>query len=516
MSRMFLNTRGYTGKINEQSAVLSQDLNDRLKDYLSNDELVSELAEILSELEDGTEHTVKLNKDQYGILKDDNLMVKVDKIDPNNPKFYMWIMNDQYIYGDIDFETAAIALHGAGEGTSWYERGIVGSAVSFISGGGEDAGTDEDTIVALAGALCQIASEKGVDPQIYFDKLESVFQSKYGQSIKDFLETEFSGRGEVIALSVFRREIDPSWTRGIDFWSIIGDAVLTIGTLGGSVLVKGIRGSSAISKLAKGGSAVSKTIKGSRIGRATSKIASRIPGFKKLTALKKTEAIKTTVKQGDKIQYLRGGKLVEHEVLAVSETGVILKPVNGNQFTVGLDKFIVEADPKVATSILDNAKIPAALVTKKVADTYAASTSDSDNSDANFVEQGAELMGWYDTLQSDPRGYQTAVKESTADELASSLLDLKNGSGFFGNTTDQEELAMCLVITGLTPDGCKELQKAYSKVDDTPVYSVLDDEIGGDHGMFTKAYWTACTGEGQEYTTPIAKMRQRIAKESKK
>jgi hypothetical protein len=59
----------------------------------------------------------------------------------------------------------------------------------------------------------------------------------------------------------------------------------------------------------------------------------------------------------------------------------------------------------------------------------------------------------------------------------------------------------------------KEVSVEYQKIDakDT-VYSVLDDELGGDISVLAKAYWTGCTGEGDEFKAPIANILKRIKK----
>ena len=61
-----------------------------------------------------------------------------------------------------------------------------------------------------------------------------------------------------------------------------------------------------------------------------------------------------------------------------------------------------------------------------------------------------------------------------------------------------------LIILSLTPKGAKQVGAEYVKLDSSGmnVYAVLDDELGGDMGMFAKAYWSGCTGEGI-YVEPI-------------
>jgi hypothetical protein len=40
---------------------------------------------------------------------------------------------------------------------------------------------------------------------------------------------------------------------------------------------------------------------------------------------------------------------------------------------------------------------------------------------------------------------------------------------------------------------------------------VIDDELGGDMGLFAKSYWSACTGEGN-MTGPIKGILAKIRK----
>ena len=119
-------------------------------------------------------------------------------------------------------------------------------------------------------------------------------------------------------------------------------------------------------------------------------------------------------------------------------------------------------------------------------------------------------MGWYDNLAADPNAFINTTKNQGAQDLASMLLEFKQGSGFFGNTTNQEECAMALLITGLSPEMAKEVSAEYKKIDKETVYAVLDDELGGDQAIFAKTYWTACTGEGDEYKPYIKDVFDRI------
>jgi len=511
--------------VNEQSAMISQDLQERLKDYLSDDDLILDLAEKFSKYRDG-EYTFKsldIDKEKYGIPEQDEIYVKIDKSDANNPKFFMWVMNEEFLWGDIDLEVAAGILKSGGEGTAWNERGIIGSIGSFFSGGGEDAGTDEETIVGVLGAITEIAAEKGVDPGMYFEKLSEVFSERFGQSIKDFLEEEFSGYAEVTALNAFRQNIEQSVWRGLNPWTILGDVALILVTVGGSAaFASGLRGAKiadAAAKAAKSTKAGVAAAKGSAaLGRATRAVSKLIPfanKFNKLPAVTRLSSLgKAGIKTGKVIKYKHGSKYINHKVLGVTEQGVKLQAMGGtkNVFTVGHDKFIQLVDPQRAQKTLSAAGLLAA---KKVSDIgQSGAVTGTGDPSAGLGAKGAEMMGWYDTLAADPTKQIENMKNMVSQDLASLLLNLKNGSGIFGNTTDQEECMIALLITGLVPTAAKDLSVEYRKIDaNMNVYDVINDELGGDISIFAKAYWTACTGEGNEYKPIIKKIRERIKKE---
>lgn len=512
-------------KVNEQSAMVSQDLQERLKDYLSDDDLISDLAEKLSKYRDGkyTFRSLGIDTEKYGIPEDDKIYVKIDKRDSKNPRFFMWIMNEQFLWGDIDLETAAGILKAGGEGTAWYERGLIGSIGSFLSGGGADAGTDEETIAGVLGAITEIAAEKGVDPEIYFNKLSEVFSERFGQSIKDFLEEEFSGYAEVTALNAFRQKIESSVWRGLNPWSILGDIALTIVTFGGSAaFTAGLRGAKiadAAAKSAKSTKVGAGMAKGSAtLGRATGAISKLIPFAKKFNTLPAATRLSSLgqagIKKGRIIKYKHGSKFINHKVLDVTESGVKLQAMGGtrNVFTVGHDKFLQLVEPTRAQKALSAAGL---LAGKKVSDRgqSGAATRPGDPGAGTFAK-GAEAFGYYDTLAADPKVQINNMKSLLAQDMAALLLNLKNGSGIFGNTTDQEECMIALLITGLVPTAAKDLSVEYRKIDaNMNVYDVIDDELGGDIAIFAKAYWTACTGEGDEYKPVIKKIRERIKKQ---
>lgn len=518
---MFLNKKytsdyyNYRNSLLEQApAVISQDLNTRLKGYLQNDQLLIMLSDILNKYEDGEYQLTSLDKATFGILPTDNLWVKVDKSQKGAPKFFMWIMNEEFIWGDMDMDAAAAILKSGGEGTSWNEKGIVGTIGSFFGGNTEgDAGTDEETIAALAGAFAQIAAEKSIDPQIYFDKLDEVFSKKYGSTIKAFMEKEFGGYGEVVSLNAYRRKIEPSVLRGLNIWTILGDVALTLATFGGSLSfttsLKGAQVASSASKatkLAKGAASTSTLSRGVKsLGNLTrlNKLFARLDKGKKLAALEKA-GIKVG---GPEFNYIsKGGKSLKAKVVGESADKTKLMVSYGGKpaIATNYETLLGTLPPATATTVMTSAGInltPAAILAAKKAE------------ESNTSLNPAELMGYYDTLAADPNKYIEQSKGMGASDIASMLLDLKNGSGLFGNTTDQEECSIALLITGLTPEMARLVSAEYKKIDaKMDVYSVLDDELGGDIGIFAKAFWTGCTGEGESYKAAINNLVTKIKK----
>ena len=503
-------------------AVISSDLKERLKGYLSNENLLAALADELNKYTDGEYELGYLSKKKFGIMDGDRLFVKVDKSEKNSPRFFMWILNDQYIFGDIDMDLAAKLLSSAGVGTNFAERGLIGAIGSYVSGEGGDSGTDEESIAAISGAFAQIAAERSLDPQIYYEKLGEIFQEKYDKSIATFLEEEFSGYAESVALNAFRQTIEPSVWRGINPWAILGDVALALTGAGlvsktFSLGMKGARAASGasraakIAKIGKNGSTLTKA------GKALSKLTEKSINFAKLSLKQKELALaKAGIKKGAKLKWNHGAKgLIDHKILNVKSGFVHLQAMGGtkNIFKISINgagkgaELITKTSPKVAKSILDGAGLnvaaEAALIAKKGTDL------------SNMASGGAEALGYYDSQKADPSAYIENAKNQGASDIASMLLDLKNGSGLFGNTTNQEEGSIALLVTGLIPEMVKKVSLEYIKLDPKMnAYAVLDDELGGDMAIIAKAYWTGCTGEGEQYKASINNIRTRISKDN--
>ena len=513
--------RNYGTYLVEQAAVVSDELDPRLKGYLENDSFLEHIMPELDSTPDGeTKEIVIVNKNEFGILDEDKIYLKVDKSNPKSPIFNMWIMNDEFIYGDIDFDLLSTIINNAADqGTAF---GYVGNLIGSLFGAGDagDSGTDEDTIVAACAALHQLAHEKSIDAMLYFNKLEEIYAGKYGESLKDMLETEFSGRAEVSALQAFRREITPSVLRGMNPLTILGDVALTVVTLGGSsAFMAGLRGATSAATVAKvsgkttraglalarGSAAIGKGV--ATIGNITriSKLFHKLSSTARLAALGKAgittgksfQWSSAAGKTGSAV--ITGSKGAQYALVSYG-TGAPIATLWSTLFTQFL--------PKTQTAIATAGKLAAPA-------TIAAMHSEAGGGDsapeASLVGKGAEVMGWYDTQTADPRAFLQAQKGAAASGLAELIFDLKKGSGLFGNTTNQEELLMALTVLSLDGKGAQEVQAAYKKLDgEMNVYAVLDDELGGDMAMFAKAHWTACTGEGAEYAAGIKNIRARI------
>lgn len=506
-------------------AVISSDLQARLKGYLSDASLLNALAKELDKYTDGEYELGYLSKKEYGIMDGDRLFVKVDKSDAKDPKFYMWILNDQYIFGDIDMELAAKLLSAAGVGTNFSERGLIGAIGSFVSGGGEDSGTDEESIAAISGAFAQIAAEKSLDPQIYYDKLGEIFQEKYDKSIATFLEEEFSGYAESVALNAFRQKIEPSVWRGINPWAILGDVALSLTGAGlvskaFSLGMKGARVASGASKATKAAKAGKSGATLTKAGKALAKITEKSAKFAKLSNKKKQAALaKAGIKKGAKIKWKHGSKgMIPHKVISTKNGVVKLQALSGskNTFAVGYGnvgqgaELITKTTPAMAKAILDSS----GLNVKLAALTAAVAKKGEEHAEGEGLgAKAAGALGYYDSQKADPSAFIENAKNQGASDIASMLLDLKNGSGLFGNTTNQEEGSIALLVTGLIPEMVKKVSAEYKKLDSKmDAYSVLDDELGGDMAIIAKAYWTGCTGEGEQYKAAINNIRTRILK----
>jgi hypothetical protein len=483
-------------RLYEQSAVLSDDSNIRLAQYLDNEDLLEKLASKLRDIETGVKTNFEdlgINASDYGFREGDTIDI-LKKEESGQPKFVVKISNAQEVFEDIDFSNACFILNRAAKGI----------------------GTDEDTIAGIIEAMFNIASTKNIEPSKLFKELERTYNDKYDESLKDMLEGEFSGRAEAAVLNAFRLDIEDSVLRGLNLGSILADVGLTLVSFGTAT---------AAARLASVASKTKKAASGTKVGRIAVKagdkvltgvkgVISRLPGWSKLAGSTKATYLGKQLKVGSKIPY-KHGKLgmVDHQVLKISKDGVRLRSLSGtkNIFTTKADDFILNVDPGLANKILNAAKIDAtaagmALATKKAAD-LADSTGDIDTG-AGFIGKASEVMGWYDTVKADPSSYiESNVKGKGADQLAEMLIMLQDGGGIFGNTTDQEELQIALILTSIDPDLAREVDSKFSKKGEGTVSQLIEDELGGDLAVITKAAWDGMTGErdSSRYASKIKK-----------
>lgn len=505
MEKLSLNINQYMKRpVNEQAAVISDNPNDRLKQYLDNEDLLEKLSAILADLEDGEQSThidLQISGKDYGILDDDILHVKVDKSDPNSPKFTMWVMNEEFMFGDVDLELAANMLYQAGqEGNALT---YVGNAIGSLFGYGDagDAGTDEDTVAGIAGAIASIARDKDVDPNIYFDKMAEHFKKKHG-SLVNFLEEEFSGNAEAVALNVYRQPISDSWTRGFSLGSLLGDIALTIGTFGIGTFAKGaFKGANAVGKTLKYAGAGSKAVKTGSTATKGAKYIGKLTGaWNKLSKGLRSAKFKKAFKVGDEVKYINAKGVEEiHKVTSYTNgaNGLMIKL--GNNTPVYVDNLVASTGKAGGLAVSSLAKVLPSTATKVAAGAGLAAKKGEEitmNADASGLEVAGEILGWYDSLAADPSQEIAQVKQSTPQALAEQILQLKNGSGIWGNTTNQEELMMALIITSVTHEAAAQIEEEYNKLDPNAggVLAVLKDELGGDEGLLAQTYWAGCLG----------------------
>ena len=562
--------------ITEQIAVISNDMNTRLKQYLSNDQLIEKLSLVLRELNDGEEKTItqlQISGKDYGIMEDDIVHVKADLTDDKNPKFIMWVLNDEFIFGDVDLELAAKKLWMSGQ-----EGNVLTSVGNYIGslfgvGDASDAGTDEKTLTAVAGAICMIGKEKMIDPLPYFEKLSVEFSKMGKGSITDFLETEFSGNAESVALNTFRLPISHSTSRGINLGALLLDVGLAIATFGmgtaANASAKGVTtGVSAVSKAnvatkttkgattaVKGGEAITFAHKGSVLASATN---SMNKSWQLLSPAVQLARARKLLPVGETVVYGSNAATqaisASYKISKVGKLGVTMTNLNGSgKFTVKLANLayldasaitkaqaaanLVKAGTVAAPVVLPAVTTTAAgakgilslspkllgllvpnTAKKVVGQLGIASAVSKSESSAPSSGNPAEWLGWYDSLKADPNSYISEVKESSASNLADMIWQLSKGSGIFGNTTDQEELKLALIITSLKPEVAEDVKTAWEKLGDSrSIYSVLDEELGGAFGTddlvyFAKAWWASCTGDGVGNHPEITAMKEIILK----
>jgi hypothetical protein len=524
------NVNNYKNNVlNEQAAVISDDLKVRMKQYLDNEDFLEILSAKFADLEDGevtTSQELQIDTAEYGFIGDDILHIRVDKSDLKAPRFEMWLMNEAFIFGDVDMDLTAQILHQSTKG----DLGIVGTGLNYLGslvglGDPGDDGTDEEKLIGVAAALGSIARDKHIDPKVYFDKLAEVYKKKFGVSLVSILETEFSGRAEAAALNTFRRDISANVARGVSLPSILGDIVLTIATFGiGTAAAASVRGTSVAARLASKGTKIAKATK---VGRGAIKgvkgvkgVISRIPGFSRLAPGIQATHLGKVIKVGQTVKHTYKGKMVAHKVVAIGGkvNGVQLariadkaKKIPAGTFATSGGDFLMNVTPGLANKVLTLAKINPtkaglALAAKKAGE-VGDGVGGTSAAGATGFGKAMEVMGYYDTLTADPGEYIADIKDTDSASLASMIYDLKEGTGFWGNTTNQEELAMALIVTSLSAEGATRTKDEYEKLDGGSVSAVLADELGGDMGMFAKYWWNAIAGADLDANTAAIKAR---------
>jgi hypothetical protein len=505
--------------LTEQIAVVSDDMNVRLKQYLSNEKLLEKLAQVFKQLQNGEISTLKqlqISPSDFDILTDDVINVKCDLTDSKNPKYTMWVLNDEFIFGDVDMALAAKKLWQSGQEGNVVTGLLNAVGSAFGIGDAGDAGTNEKELVAIAAAICSIADEKAIDPLPYFDKLSIEFSKMGKGSLVDFLETEFGGNSECVALNTFRQPISDSMTRGVNLGQFIVDVGITIFSAGiGTALSKG-------GKVAKvGGKAapvLTKTAAVTKGVTATGKIAKAAASMKTAWT-----ALSNSVKVARLNKLAKAGTPLTYVMANGNKVTRVIKSAKGGQIVWANTTKI---GPSVANVVMNGGATlaPASLAllvpstAKKLAigtglgvSTHA-ETSKVDLADFNPLE----IMGWYDHVTANPNAYLQTIEDSSAANIADMIWSLSKGSGIWGNTTDRDELKLALIITSLKPGVARDVQAEFKKLDPLrTVYKVIDEELGGIFGTedsvyFAKAWWAACTQDGIENHDEIAAVKELI------
>jgi hypothetical protein len=494
-------TKGYGSYIVESRNVLSNDLNVRLKGYLDDDSfrtLVTDIVNAVGPDEKG--HKLLSSTDSDVISKGDTVRINTKKKD-GIITVICKVINKELAMESVDFDIAAYNINRAVDGI----------------------GTDEDTIGEVGAALSSIAIDAGLDASTFFNELDARMQKKYGESLKEIIDGDFDGDAEVIAMNIYKRPIEKSVIRGLNFATILFDLGLTVATLGS--------GTAAMAAVKTGAVATRVAAK----VKPAIKLISRFPGLSKISKAKKAEILGKNIKKGYTIIYKTqtAGKTFgnpnKYKILNISKEGKVhMQMVNGSKvkFWKNADEVIKGIDPKTSGKIMDGLKIkvdPAlagalTLAAKKGGDAISRTQSGGESQvDAMSGAGFAEIMGYYDSLAADPAAYAASIESYTANELAEKLYTMSQG-GTFGFTSDQEELGMALIITSLTREVAQQLDKDFSKYaeDGETVVSILKHELDGDIAALVIPYWVSLLGSsangGAEELNAVNSMIGKIKK----
>jgi hypothetical protein len=492
---MYINSNFYrnyaTRYMYESAATLSEDPQKRIAEYLDNDDLLKELIPILTTAENGKTITLTIDKEKYGINSEDNIILKVDKINPDSPKFIMWLENEKILFGSVDFSVASNIIKDAIEGM----------------------GTDEEMVAAVAGAFIKIANENAIDPIRYFEKLSSSYSSvSGGESLTTAIEGDFSGRAEVTALGAFQLPIESSVMRGItDNWGqILVDVTLAAVTFGGSyaaqLSAKGaVAGANLAAKganiAAKGGKVAQgagKVVQGA--GKALELISQGLGSFYKMSTASKGVAVEKALAQNGGKWVAKSGKQYAVQSFDKATGTFKLGEVGGtNVLTYGADEMMRLSGAPFQANALNAAGITAISAAELANRTDAAGDVSDLTFQGNAAEDTLEFLGYYDAMAADPNKFVNSVKQmSVPKDIAQQLKNYKDGSGLFGNTTDQEELAISLMLMYMNPIMANEVNAQFTKLAGMDLYAMVDDELEDVMGYFVKAYLHATLGLGQD------------------
>ncbi len=492
-------TKGYGSYIVESAGKLSDIPDERLKEYLEEDSFRLILANAIDDANDRDILTFTQDNSDGVIVPGETATFKVTKDDLVGLKVHGTLLNPKKLISGIDFGVAAKVFK---------------DAIEYY------AGTDEETIALVAASLSSIASKAGSSATPVFNEFDKELQTSYNATLSEWIDGDFDGDAEVIAMNIFKRKIETSVWRGINLGQIIFDIGLTAVTFGaGTAAQAAIKGSAVGIKAAS--LAGKATTAGKAIAKLTgvSKIVTKLPNFAKLGAIKRGFGIAKYIGKTKPFMYTSaaGKKLSVVLVKGANKYGkVIVKNAKSGKKLAAIDQvnFLKRIDPTVADKVLTGMKISvnptvAGLLIDKAA-TAGVDASSSSSQAESWYANGAEVMGWYDSLTADPAQYVAETSTYSARELAVKIDDKANG-GMFGFTSDQDELAIALIITSLTSDMAKKLDKEYTKISGETMIETLRSELDGDVETLVIPYWVSLIeGGDDELLTQINTMKSRF------
>lgn len=496
-------TKGYGTYIVESVGKLSDIPDVRLKEYLEEDSFRLIVANALENSKDGDILEYDRDNSDNVIVPGETLTFRIVKDDLQGLRAYGTLLNPEKLISGIDFGIAAKLFN---------------DAITYWSG------TDNDAVAIIGSALSSIASRAGSSPTPIFNEFDKEVRNtdSDGDSLSELIDGDFDGDSEVIAMNIFKREIESSVWRGINLGQIIFDVGLTAVTFGaGTAAQAAIKGSTAGLRVAS--LATKATTMGKSIAKLTgaSKVVAMLPTFSRLSSIKKGAGIaKHLGKTKPFIYTTDAGKNLS--VLLVKGSNkygkVIVKNAKSGKQLSAIDQvnFLKRIDPNVANKVLTGMKIKidptvAGLLINQAASAGAKASSSSSQAEG-FLANSAEVMGWYDSLTADPAKYAAETSTYSARELALKIDKFADG-GMFGFTSDQDELAIALIITSLTSDMAKKLDIEYTNISGKSMIETLRSELDGTVEDLVIPYWVGLIqGGDDELLTEINTMISRLKK----